>query len=480
MIRRLSLLFVALLSGCSMTPHQERPGAALPLPAQFAEAPGWKPATPADAGPRGSWWGLFRDPVLDDLEMRAQTANQNIAAALAAYDAAQALVGQSRSALLPSISGSAGDTHSQTFQGNGTTSSNGGVATSGTNRYSAALTASWTPDLFGQLRETLAQSRVSAAATAADLGNVILAAQGQLALYYVQLRATDAQRKVNDATISAYARALKITGNRYQQGVVARVDVLQADTQLKNAQATATDLDRQRDVLVHAIAVLAGENPSLFNVPVRDQWVPVVPAVPAILPAQLLERRPDVAAAERRTIAANEGIGLARSAFFPTLSLSATASGTSSSLGSLFSAATSLWSLGGTLADTLLDFGGRNAKLRGARASYRQTVAQYRQTALTAFQQVEDQLAGVRYYETEDQQRQAASVAADRVEAITLNQYKAGIVAYTNVITAQTTAFSARQAVITATSNRQQAAVSLMQAIGGGWDRTPADRANKD
>ena len=460
-------LLLLTLAACTLTPRIERP--AVPLPASFAEDPNWKPANPADAGPKGDWWTLFDDPILTELETRVETANQTVAAAVASYDAARAVVGENRSNLFPSVSVSGSDTRSQTFQGNATTSTSGSQITSGTTHFSAAATASWTVDLFGSLRASLAQSKASAAASAGDLANAVLAAQGELALNYVQLRSIDAQRQIDADTIVAYTRALTITQNRYNQGVAARIDVLQAETQLKTTQAEATDLERQRAVLIHAIAVLVGESPSLFTLAPVAKWSARVPQVPALLPAQLLERRPDIAAAERRVTAANEGVGIARSAFFPSLTLSANTSSNTSSMSQLFGASTSLWSLGASIADTIFDFGGRKNKVAGARASYRQTVAQYRQTVLTAFQQIEDDLAGVQFYETEEAQRRAASAEADRVEAIKFNQYKAGIAAYSDVIVAQTTAFSNRQAAITATSNRQQATVSLIQALGGGW-----------
>ncbi len=466
MTRSITLPALLFLAGCSMTPLHERPSVV--MPPQFSDAPGWRQAAPADDAPRGPWWARFNDPVLNDLEARVATANQNVAAAIAAYDAARALVGQQRSALFPGVSATGGDTRSQNFQGNATTSTAGSTTTTGTDKFNLALNGSWTVDLFGQLRANLAQSKATSAASAADLGNVILAAQGQLALDYVQIRALDAQLALDEQAIAAYTRARDITQNRYNQGVVARIDVLQAETQLQNTKATATDVARQRAVLVHAIAVLVGENPSHFVLLAAD-WAPHLPDVPPVLPAQLLERRPDIAAAERRVAAANASIGAARSAYFPTVSLTASTSSTSSSISRLLGASTSLWSLGGTLAGTVVDFGGRSAKLRNARALHEQTVAQYRQTALTAFQQVEDQLSALQSYAQEEAQRTAASAAADRAEAIRLNQYKAGLTGYTDVITAQTTAFTARQAIITATSNRLQATVSLIQAIGGDW-----------
>lgn len=437
-----------------MTPAQERPQ--LALPTQFAEQPGWKPAAPQDYNLKADWWRLFQDETLNILESRVISANQNVAQAVASYDQARALVSQQRASMLPSITANASASPSASFSGGNT------------NRYSPSIGVSWEPDLFGGLRAGLSQNKQLAAASAGDLANALLAAQGEVALNYVQLRALDAQRDIQHDAVTAYQRALTITTNRYNQGIVAKLDVVQAEAQWQSARATAADLERQRAILVHAIAVLVGENPSLFILS-QSPWAPHVPDVPAVLPSTLLERRPDVAAQERRVYAANAGVGVARSAFFPTLNLTANANSAASAVSGLFKSATSFWALGANLAETIFDFGGRNAKLNSARANYRQTVAKYKATVLTAFQQTEDELVAARIYAEEEQERRAASVASDRAEAITFNQYKAGIVGYANVITAQTTALSNRQAAIIAVSNRQQAAVSLIQAIGGGW-----------
>jgi NodT family efflux transporter outer membrane factor (OMF) lipoprotein len=324
-------------------------------------------------------------------------------------------------------------------------------------------------DVFGRLRATASQAGALAQASAADLASATLAAQGELALDYVQLRAQDAQADIFTATIAAYERALQITTNRYNAGVVARADVLQAETQLHNARADAADLGRQRATLEHAIAVLVGENPSNFALAKTD-WTPQVPDVPAVLPSVLLERRPDVAASERRVAAANAAVGIERSAFFPTFSLTGSAGGSSSSLSTLFDATSSVWSLGASGLLTLLDFGARSARVAQARAAYEQTVAEYRQTALTAFQQTEDQLAATRVLTIVEQERSAATAAANQAEQLMLNQYMAGLVSYADVIATQTTALSARQASISAALDRQTAAIALMQAIGGYWE----------
>lgn len=480
---------LALLAGCSLAPDYRRP--AQSIPASFKEEPGWRTAAPADAVAKGSWWLLFGDPVLDELEARVTVSNQNVAAAAAAYAQARAAVREVRAALLPQIDLSGTATRAGSFGGGTTTIINGtatptgtttgtgtgagtgtGTVTtgngSGSRRYALSIGASWEPDLWGRLAGGVRQQRALAEASQADLNNATLAAQGELAINYVQLRGLDQQKAILLATIAAYDRALKITNNRYTQGVVAKVDVLQAQTQLTNARASAADLDRQRAAFEHAIAVLIGENPSAFALP-AGAWRRTVPAVPAVLPAALLERRPDIASAERRVAAANQGIGIERAAFFPTIGLSGSVGANSSSIGALFDAASSIWSLGLRGALTLLDFGARSARVAQARAAYDQTVANYRQTVLVAFQQVEDELAAQRVLAFVGEQRAAAAAAANQVEALTQNQYLAGQIAYTDAITAQATALAARLAEAQAIVDRQASAISLIQAIGGGW-----------
>ncbi|MBN8810854.1 MULTISPECIES: efflux transporter outer membrane subunit [unclassified Sphingomonas] len=453
-------LAAALLSGCNLAPPYARPGIAT-VPASFKEAPGWRPATPSDALAKGEWWTMFGDPVLDDLERRVIVSNQNLAAAKATYDAARALVREQRAAALPTVS----------LQTNANDS--GGLAANSSIKPAGSiqlgLQASWEPDLWGKIGNTVSQARAQAQASAADLANATLSAQAELALDYVQLRGIEAQKAALDATVVDYERALTITTNLYNAGVSARADVLQAETALRNARGDAADLVRQRALLEHAIAVLVGENPSSFSIAPAATWNRAVPEVPAILPAELLERRPDIASAERGVAAANANIGVQRAAFFPTIGLTGQIGQQSSALGALFGVASSAWSLGLTGALTLLDFGARTAKVDQARAQYAQTVASYRQAVLTAFQQVEDQLAAVRVLDTVATERAAAATAANAAERIARNQYGAGTVAYSSVIVAQNTALAARNTDILAVVNRQVAAVSLVQAIGGGW-----------
>ncbi len=471
----ISATMMLALAGCSFAPPYQRPGTV--TPAAFKEAPGWATATPADAIAKGQWWLLFNDPVLNDLESKVSVNNQNVAAAAAAYEQARASVREARAALFPTVDLTASATRAGTFGHGQTTIIDGGAVStgsSGSRRYSVTLGATWEPDLWGRIRNTVSQQKALAQASQADLANATLSAQGELAADYLQLRGIEHQKAILDATVTAYAKALQITTNRYNQGVVARVDVLQAQTQLDSAKASAADLVRQRALFEHAIAVLIGQNPSTF-VLAEAAWAPSVPDVPGILPSDLLERRPDVAAAERQVAAANANIGIQRSAFFPTVDLTGDLGTQASRLGSLFSAASSLWSLGASAVETLLDFGARSARVAEARAAYNQTVAQYRQTVLTAFQQTEDELAAVRILAYVAGQRSNAATSANRVEALTQNQYVAGQLAYSDVIVAQTTALSARQTEASAIVDRQVAVVSLLQAIGGSWQPVPAD-----
>jgi len=467
--RRAALLggCAVLLIGCSLSPAYRRPQ--LDIPAAFKEEPGWRAAVPADDIARGEWWKLFDDPVLDGLQQQVLVSNQNLAAAKAAYDQSRALVRELRASLLPVVGLSASGTRVGSF-GEGTPSvgSSGTVGGSGSARYDVSIGATWEPDLWGRIGDSVRQAGAQAEASAADLTNAALSAQGELALDYVQLRSIEAGERVLTATIEAYERALTITQNRYDSGVVGRADVLQAETALRNARADNADLGRQRAVLEHAIAVLVGVNPSTFQLP-QAEWKRAIPDVPGVLPAALLERRPDIAAAERRVAAANASIGIERSAFFPSISLSGDAGYSARSLSSLFESANSVWSLGVSGALTLLDFGGRSARVDQARAAYEQTVAQYRQTTLLAFQQTEDQLAAVRVLKFVASEREAAAVAANRAEEISRNQYLAGQIGYSDVIIAQTAALSARQAEIQAVADQQSAAIGLIQAIGGHW-----------
>nr|WP_276310668.1 efflux transporter outer membrane subunit [Caulobacter flavus] len=329
--------------------------------------------------------------------------------------------------------------------------------------------ASWEPDVWGRIRASIGNANASAQASAADLAAAQLSAQGELATNYLGLRQADIEIALVQATVDGYQRALKITQNRYDAGIAPRSDVLQAQTALANAQSSLEGLTQTRAAYENAIAVLVGQPASGFTIAADPAWTAAVPDIPVGLPSALLERRPDVAAAERRVAAANAQIGVARAAYFPTFTLSGSGSSTASVLGDLFSASANTWSLGLSAAQTLFDAGARKAQVAQSRAAYDAAAANYRQTALTAFQDVENQLTAVRVLERQYALLETASRAADQTEQMLLNQYRAGQVAYTDVVTAQASALSARRDLAAARVSRQTAAVALVQAIGGGW-----------
>ncbi|MDB5760675.1 MAG: efflux transporter outer rane subunit [Burkholderia sp.] len=461
------LACVASLGACSLAPvYQEPP---LPLPAAFKEAGDWVPATPADDAPRGNWWTVFNDPVLDELAGAVQVSNQNVAAASAAYAQARALVAGQRASLFPTVSLDAGADRSSSS----TSSSASSASSSGSrvrNTYQASLGASWEPDLWGRLRGGVESATASAAASQADLASATLSAQGELVANYLNLRETDVQSELLQATIAGYQRVRQITQNRYDAGIIPKTDLLQAETQLASAQADQVGLQRQRAQLAHAIAVLVGKTPADFSLaPVA--WSPNVPAIPLVLPATLLQRRPDIAGAERRVAAANAEIGIARAGYFPSIGLTASYGYGASRVGDLFNASAAAWSLGLSLAQRIFDAGAVSAQVASARAVQERTAAQYRQTVLVAFEDVEDQLAATRVLGLQLELRRAASAAADQVEQQVLNRYRAGQVSYTEVVTAQATALQARRTLAQLQADRQVVAVALIQALGGGWQR---------
>lgn len=492
------ILPLLLLASCTVGPNYRRPTDATP-PAfkEAALAPGgtaWVTATPGDALDKGAWWTLFGDPVLNDLCARIEVSNQNVAAAAAAYDQARALVREARAGYFPTLditpaitkSGGGGSngtiiTSGGTIDtGTGTTGTGTGTGTTGSStigstgsgtRYRVTGGASWEPDLWGRVRRTVEQAKGNAAATAADLANARLSAQSELATDFLQLRALDAEIALTDATDKSYDRSLQITLNRYAAGVSAKTDVLQAQTLVASTRGDLAELVRQREVLEHAVAVLAGEAPATFVIqPVK--WNPLVPAVPLELPSTLLERRPDIAGAERRVAAANAGIGIAIAAYYPNLTLTGSVGQSAATIGSLFSGSSFLWSLGASLAQTVFDGGLIRGQVASARATWNQSVATYRQTVLAALEDVEDQLAGTRQLAVTATLRRAASQAADETEQLTLNQYLAGQVDFTTVVTVQTTALTARRTLVQAVESQQTTAVSLIRSLGGTWATT--------
>ena len=458
-LRWSALTLAALLSACALGPAYRRPDT--PTPAAFKEAPqgdaGWFPAAPADTLERGPWWQLFGDAGLDRLVAQVEVSNQNVAAAVAAYAQARALVAQQRASLFPRIA----------IDGSARRSGGNGSASTG-NAFQIAADASWVPDVWGALRLSVQGAQASAQASQADLAAARLSAQGELATNYFSLRDADTELGLLRRTVEGYQRAVTITRNRYDAGIAPRTDLLQAQTQLANAQADLATLVNQRAQLEHAIAVLIGKAPAEFTLPAAE-WNLAVPAVPLVVPSELLQRRPDIASAERAVAAANAQIGIQRSAYFPSLNLTASFGNAASRIGDLFNASTTLWSLGLSVAQTVFDAGATRARVEGAEAARDAAVARYRQTVLTAFQAVEDQLSGARALSEQAGLRRTASEAADLTEQQLLNRYQAGQVSYTDVVTAQASALSARRAVAQVAASRQAAAIALIQALGGGW-----------
>ncbi|MEO6322980.1 MAG: efflux transporter outer membrane subunit [Polaromonas sp.] len=454
--RLFAAALIVLISGCAVGPDYQRP--ATVDVSTFKEAEGWVPAVPADALERGPWWSLFDDPVLDQLAARVEVSNQNVAAAVAAYAQARALVREQRASIFPSV----------TLGGGASRSGSGGGSGSTGNNYQLSMGGNWEPDVWGRLGRAVDGATAGAQASAADLASARLSAQGELAINYLTLRQTDAQKALLAATLEGFQRSLEITQNRYAAGIAAKTDVLQAQTQLANAQADDAGLLRQRAQLEHAIAVLVGEAPGNFSLALAP-WKPSVPEVPVGVPSTLLQRRPDIAAAERRVAAANEQIGIAKSAYYPSLSLSASYGLGASRVAELFSASSTVWSLGLSAAQMLFNAGATGARVQGSEAAHAQAVARYRQAVLAAFQDVEDQLAATRVLLTQQALRRQASESADQVEQQVLNRYRAGQVSYTEVITAQATALNARRALVQAMADRQTTAVALIQSLGGGW-----------
>ncbi|MBS0362098.1 MAG: efflux transporter outer membrane subunit [Proteobacteria bacterium] len=471
--RLLTLLLASIaLAGCAVGPNYVRPSA--PLSPTFKEADGWSPAAPADTLDRGDWWTLFGDTTLNGLEARIQVSNQNVVAAEAAYRQARAIVAEDRAQLFPTIditgngtrSGSGGGSGGTVVTGSGTVI--GGSGGRSSTQYRVTADASWAPDIWGRIRRTIESAKSNAQASAADLEAAKLTAQAELATDYFGLRAADAEIALQQATVTAYQRSLTIAQNRYNAGVTVRSDVYQAQTQLANAQADLAGATQQRADFEHAIAVLVGEPPGSFTLAAAP-WIGNVPAVPPTLPSAILQRRPDVAAAERRVQAANAQIGVATAAFFPNVTLSGSYGYAATELGHLISSSNSLWSYGAQVAETVFNGGARIAQVRGARAARDQSVAQYRQTVLQALQNVEDELIATKVLAQQAELRRQASEAADASEKIFQNQYASGTVSYTDVIAAQTAAYNARLAVVQSAAQRQTTAVALIQALGGGW-----------
>lgn len=464
------------LSGCRVGPQYVRPSAPTapsfkePLPENFKSEDGWKPAQPSDAQLKGDWWKLFDDPQLNTLEAQIEPANQTLQQAEANYRAARAAVRFNRASEAPTIStgpsvGAIRDSLNQPYF-------NPSYANNGEGNFVLPFDLEYEIDLWGRVRRTVTRAREQAQASAADLETSRLSLHAELAVDYFDLRSADAQRRLLDDTVKAFQSALQLTEDRYNGGASPLSDVAQARTQLQAAQVQATDVDIQRAMYEHAIAVLIGKPPSAFTLPPDPITVaaPTIPAIPGVLPSQLLERRPDIASSERYMAAANEQIGIARAAYYPTLSLSAAGGFAGTSALNWISWPSRFFAVGPTLSQTIYDHGRRRATSDIATAQYDATVAAYRQTTLTAFQQVEDNLNGLHNLEIEARQQRDATASAQQSLDLFNTRYEDGVDNYLQVITWQTALLQNQRNDIEITRRRFEASVLLVKALGGGWN----------
>jgi NodT family efflux transporter outer membrane factor (OMF) lipoprotein len=452
--RAAALLLSLLVAACEVGPDYQKPP--VDAPPAYKELDGWKQATPQEAGSNAAWWSIYDDPVLDGLMRQIDISNQNLKAAEAAYRESLALTAEARSNLFPTITASG----SAQKLGQGSTSAQSAISVAGG--------LSWELDVWGAIRRSIESASANAQASGADIAGARLSAQASLATNYFELRVADELKRLLDTEVVAFERSLQITINRYNAGTAARTDVAQAETQLEQTRAQAISVGVSRAQFEHAIAVLIGKPPAELTITtVKFYMTP--PPVPVGVPSQLLERRPDIAAAERTMASANAQIGVAVAAFYPTIDLTGSYGFTGVALNGLFSASNAIWAVGPSLAETVFDAGNRQAQVEQARATYDQDVALYRQTVLTAFQQVEDQLAALRILEQQAVVQDRAVAAAIEAERLTLNQYEAGTVDYTSVITAQTNSLNNQQTALNVMQSRILANVSLIEALGGGW-----------
>jgi NodT family efflux transporter outer membrane factor (OMF) lipoprotein len=463
-VRLVLTAFVVLLcAGCMVGPDYFKPS--VPMTAGYKEDQGWKLARPSDTIPRGKWWEIFGDPQLNALEEQVSEANQNVKVAEAHFRQARALIGFARAGLFPTVSAgfsasSLRDSTNRPF----VTSANG----ASTGDFLLTGDISYEIDLWGRIRRSVTAAREEAQATAGDLESARLSIQAELAFDYLELHSADAQQRLLNDTVQAFKEALQLTINRFEGGAAPKSDVAQAQTQLETTQVQATDIAVQRAQLEHAIAVLIGKPPAEFSLqPAPLDLQP--PDIPAGLPSELLERRPDIAAAERRVAEANEQIGIAKAAYFPTVTLNALLGFESSSIRNLGGWQSFLWAVGSSLAQTIFDGGRRRATSEAALANYDATVASYRQATLDAFQQVEDNLAALRILEQETQQQDRAVVSARESLQLFTNRYKGGVDNYLQVITAQTVALTNERNQVDIMRRRMDASVLLVKALGGGW-----------
>lgn len=462
--------------GCSVGPdyHRPTPVTTATTPAQYSEAVApdgtlWKTAQPAAQLPRGAWWESFGDSELNRLENLAAKGNQQLAAALANFSQARALVGTARADFLPQITAAPGMTRQRT---SGNQFSRSGTASSSVtyNTFSVPLEASWELDLWGRVRRSVEGAQARMAAAADELESARLSLQAEVAINYFNLCAVEAQRDLFQQTIEAYKRSLQLTVNRHQSGIATELDVSQAETQLRSAEAQLPAIELQRAQLQHALATLCGQPAWGFAVTPSKNALENIPVVPPTLPAELLEHRPDIAAAEQRMISANAEVGIAKAAFFPKITLGGLAGFQSFDTSTLFNWESRLWSVGPSVQLPIFAGGRNRAQLAASRAAWEAAVADYRQVVLNGFQEVEDQLAAQRYLAQEHEAEAAALKAARRTLEISLNRYKGGVITYLEVSIAQSAALSHEQTVVKLAAERQAVRISLIKALGVGWE----------
>jgi NodT family efflux transporter outer membrane factor (OMF) lipoprotein len=469
------------LSACMVGPNYQRPPPADPPVLAFKETTGpvvggadnFRPAQPRDDIDRGRWWTMYGDPVLDGVAAQVDISNQTLMQAEAAYRQARALVRQDASGLYPTVSGNAGYTQSGSGTGGGR-STQGGIVSSGSgslSQFTAGPSLNWQADLWGRIRRQIESDSAAAQASAADLANARLSAQANVAINYFSMRISEQRILLFEASVAAFTRSAQIVQNQLDAGIVSRVDLAQAQTQLEQTRAQLVAENINRATFEHAVAVLVGKSPSAFSIepgPLTDE----VPTFDAGVPSALLERRPDIAAAERLMASANAAIGVAQAAYYPDISLAATVTLVASSLLPLLQLSNAVWSVGPQLAATLIDGGALKAQVEGARAKYDGQVANYRQTILVAFQQIEDALVQQRVLVQQEQVQRAAVAAAREAERLSLNQYTQGTVPYTTVVTSQAAALSAEQSLLNVRLSRLTTSANLVLALGGGWGNT--------
>lgn len=456
---------VLFLAGCAVGPKYQRPPAEVP-PA-YKEAGTWKTAQPNELNRRGNWWEIFQDPQLNDLEQQVNISNQNLKAAQAQYTQARALLRYNRADYFPTVVAGASAARARTSANRAPANAVGNGRT--TNDFQLPVELSYEVDAWGRVRNNVESFRAQAQASAADLATVNLSVHAQLALFYFQARSLDAQEQLLNSTVQYYEQALQLNVSRFEGGVGSEVEVEQARTQLETTRAQAIDVGVARAQFEHAVAVLIGKPPASFSLPPLPLQTPP-PPIPAGVPSELLERRPDIASAERQMAAANARIGVAKAAYYPLLNLTATGGFESGAITTLLQGPAGLWSVGASALQTVFDGGRRRAASDQAIAVYYQTVASYRETVLTSFQQVEDNLAALHILENEAKTQNEAVLAAQKSLELSIQRYKGGVTSYLEVTVAQSAALSNEATAVNILGRRMVAAVQLIQALGGGWD----------